>query len=94
MLRNIVVVRRSDPLRSGTLKSSINPLKAELNPICHLLGLLYAHHIPHVSGLRVNQLQISKYASLLLNGYISLFLLNGTIVGRITRFRLSSKETH
>ena len=29
-----------------------NPLKAELNPICHLLALL-AHHIFHVSGLSV-----------------------------------------
>jgi hypothetical protein len=31
-----------------------NPLKAELNPICHLLALLGAHHIFHASGLRVN----------------------------------------
>ena len=30
-----------------------NPLNAELNPICHLLALLAAHHIFHVSGLRV-----------------------------------------
>jgi hypothetical protein len=32
---------------------ALNPLKAELNPICHLLALLGAHHIFHVSGLRV-----------------------------------------
>ena len=32
----------------------INPLKAELNPICHLLALIGAHHILHVGGLRVN----------------------------------------
>jgi hypothetical protein len=32
----------------------INPLHAELNPICHLLALLGAHHIFHVSGLRVH----------------------------------------
>ena len=32
---------------------ALNPLKAELNPICHLLTLLGAHHIFHVSGLRV-----------------------------------------
>jgi hypothetical protein len=32
---------------------NINPLNAELNPICHLLALLGAHHIFHVSGLRV-----------------------------------------
>ena len=31
----------------------INPLNAELNPICHLLALLGAHYIFHVSGLRV-----------------------------------------
>ena len=31
-----------------------NPLNAELNLICHLLALLGAHHIFHVSGVRVN----------------------------------------
>jgi hypothetical protein len=31
-----------------------NPLNAELNPICHLLELLGAHHILHVSRIRVN----------------------------------------
>ena len=33
--------------------TNINPLNAELNPICHLLALLGAHHILHVSGIRV-----------------------------------------
>jgi hypothetical protein len=33
--------------------SDINPLNAELNPICHLLALLGAHHIFHVSRYRV-----------------------------------------
>ena len=37
----------------------INPLNAELNPICHLLALLGAHHIFHVSGLRANQLSFA-----------------------------------
>jgi len=32
---------------------SLNPLNAELNPICHLLALLGAHHILHVSRVRV-----------------------------------------
>jgi len=32
----------------------INLLKAELNPICHLLALLGAHHILHISRKRVN----------------------------------------
>ena len=32
-----------------------NPLNAELNPICYLLALLGAHHIFHVSRIRVNR---------------------------------------
>jgi len=32
-----------------------NSLNAELNPIFHLLALLGAHHILHVSRIRVNQ---------------------------------------
>jgi hypothetical protein len=32
---------------------TFNPLSAELSPICHLLTLFGAHHILHVSGLRV-----------------------------------------
>jgi len=31
-----------------------NPLNAELNPICHLLALLGAHHILCISRIRVN----------------------------------------
>ena len=31
-----------------------NPFNAELNPICQLLALLGAHHILHVSKIRVN----------------------------------------
>jgi hypothetical protein len=30
-----------------------NPLNAKLNPICHLLALLWAHHILHISRIRV-----------------------------------------
>ena len=32
----------------------INPLNAELNPICHLLVLVGPQHILHVSRVRVN----------------------------------------
>jgi hypothetical protein len=31
----------------------LNPLNAKLNSICHILALLGAHHILHVSGIRV-----------------------------------------
>jgi hypothetical protein len=47
-------------IRSGHLINvgQFNPLNTELNPICHLLALLGAHHILHVSRIRVN---IHKY---------------------------------
>jgi len=34
-------------------RSVLNPLNAELNPICYLLALLGAHHILHISRIRV-----------------------------------------
>ena len=34
---------------------SINTLDAKLYPMCHLLALLGAHHILHVSRIRVKQ---------------------------------------
>jgi len=37
------------------LLPSINPLNAELNPMCHLLTLLGAHSIFHISRIRVNK---------------------------------------
>jgi len=46
--------RDSIPDRCVYIYIHINPLNAELNPICHLLTLLGAHHILHVSGIRVN----------------------------------------
>ena len=38
----------------------VNPLNAKLNPICHLLALLRAHHIFHVNGIRVKFQVLSK----------------------------------
>jgi hypothetical protein len=38
----------------------LNPINAELNPICRLLALLGAHHILHVSRIRVNIQSRSK----------------------------------
>jgi len=37
------------------IDSKINPLNAELNPICYLLALLGAHQFLHVSRIRVNR---------------------------------------
>ena len=43
----------------------INPLNAELNPICHLLALLRAHHILHVSRIRVKGAELAFVISAL-----------------------------
>jgi hypothetical protein len=40
----------------GSHWTDFNTSKAELNPICHLLALLGAHHILHVSRIRVNEI--------------------------------------
>jgi len=42
-------------MATGTL---LNPLNAELNPICHLLALLRTHPILHVSRIRVNNTRL------------------------------------
>jgi len=43
----------------------VNPLNSELNTICHLLALLGAHHILHVSGLRVNSVKLEALQSII-----------------------------
>jgi len=46
----------------------INLLNADLSPICHLLALLGAHYIFHVSGLRVKSFlskDVSTYSPVL-----------------------------
>jgi hypothetical protein len=42
-----------------SLKAELNPLNAELNPICHLLSLLGGATIVVVSRLRVNSASIN-----------------------------------
>ena len=39
---------------------TLNPLNDELNPICHLLALLGAHPILHISRIRVLMLQTTS----------------------------------
>jgi hypothetical protein len=43
----------------ATIITYLNPLKAELNLICHLLALLGAHHIFHVSRIGVKHIMIN-----------------------------------
>ena len=40
--------------------TAINPLNAQLNPICHLLALLGAHHILYVSWIRVKSITLDS----------------------------------
>jgi len=43
--------------KKHSFKLIFNPINVELNPICHLLALLGAHHILHVSSIRVKTLK-------------------------------------
>ena len=43
-----------EPATFRFVAQHLNPLNAELNPICHLLALLGAQHMLHVSRIRVN----------------------------------------
>jgi len=48
-------------MHKDTFKNSVNSLNAELNPVCHLLALLEAHHILHVSRIRVKHANVAKF---------------------------------
>jgi hypothetical protein len=41
----------------------INPLNAKLNPICHLLALVGAHPVFHVSRIRVKHTEPSNHCA-------------------------------
>jgi len=43
--------------------NALNPLNAELNPICYLLALLGAHYFLHVSRIRVKSLTLRQLMS-------------------------------
>ena len=46
-----------DPETFRLVAQCLNPLNAELNPICYLVALLGAHHILHVNRIGVNQMR-------------------------------------
>ena len=63
-------------LQSSSVNSSynmLNPLNAELNPICNLLALLGAHPILHVSRVTVKKKEKEKRLSARLFLCFSLF---------------------
>ena len=49
--------------------TEINPLNAELNPICHLLALLGVHSFLHVSRIRVKSLNFRLLMSYIWSTY-------------------------
>ena len=51
------------------MERALNPLNAELNPICYLLALLGAHHFLHVSRIRLKLLTFR-----LLMSYIYIYI--------------------
>ena len=69
--------RRSFPqgLNCWGVRLTINPLNAELNPICYLLALLGAHHFLHVSRIRVKSLTLR-----LLMSYIYIYIYGAPIL--------------
>jgi hypothetical protein len=65
-----------------------NPLNAELNPICHLLALLGAHHILQVSRIRVwRSQQAHKLNSCLYHGDLFLMFFPSLFTFRIHNLR-------
>ena len=66
---NRVTTFRSFRARTLSLKQNnrINLLNAELNPICHLLALLRAHHILHVSRIRIKGAYLETLFTAILN---------------------------
>jgi hypothetical protein len=52
-----VRLKTSDNICMSTDSKHLNPLNAELNPICHLLALLGVHFL-HVSRIRVKSLTL------------------------------------
>ena len=53
LLLLVVVVVVATAAEAAVADHNFNPLNPELNPICHLLALLGAHCILHISRIRV-----------------------------------------
>jgi hypothetical protein len=52
-IRHAAILQEEDQVRNVSGLITFNPLNAELKPICHVLALLGAHPILHVSRIRV-----------------------------------------
>ena len=63
--------------RRRMVLDDLNPLNAELNPICYLLALL-AYHFLHVSRIRVKSLTIRLLMSYIYMEHLFLMFLDHT----------------
>ena len=68
----------------------VNPLNAELNPICYLLALLGAHHFLHVSRIRVKSLifRLLSYIYIYIHIYIYIYIYDISSLRVNSRFYL------
>jgi hypothetical protein len=66
------------------LGPKINPLNAELNPICHLLALLGAHLIFNVSRIRVNVDVPMKSNIHTMNGTLTVQPISSTLLTQLS----------
>ena len=62
-------------------------LNAELNPICHLLALLEAHHILHISRVRVKHINGDRNKLVQLSALQKLYQQNLKICFKIPTFK-------
>jgi len=67
--RHVLPTVTTQNFRYGKATCVLNPINAELNPICYLLAVLGAHHFLHVSRIRVKSLTLK-----LLMSYIYIYV--------------------
>jgi hypothetical protein len=75
-----VLCIRSDVIQ--IIRKCFNPLNAELNHICHLLTLLGAHPIFHISRIRVNMEELVTKRVKILHAYLDFFFCCGAATQR------------
>jgi hypothetical protein len=64
--------------QQGAATNIINPLNAELNPICCLLALLGAHHFLHITRIRVKSLTLRLLMSYIYMEHLLLMFVDHT----------------
>jgi len=71
MLKMLKLARKISIIYAVVFNVKINPLNADLHPICHLVALLGAHHILHVSRIRVKYIHVVGKYYVVKNKYVT-----------------------